>query len=319
MSSQKLLVVFGATGVQGGSVIKAILSDPKASNEFKLRAITRDPSKPKAKALEEKGVECVTGDVNDKESLRKALAGAYAVYAVTDYWAKMDKEEETQQGKNIADVAKEVRVQHMVYSSLFNVTKFTNGKITGVHHFDSKALVEEYIRSIGIPATFFMPAMYMSSLADMIKPNPQSEQHEYVWMTPAAPNSKFALLDTVDDAGKFVKGILLNREKSLGKQVYAAGGYWTPEQVMKEFTEVKPNAGKGAHYAQLPEETFKGFLAMSGMPEPVQNDFCEMLVYFDKYGYYGGAPLEESQKYASEPLTTWKEYIAKAPHFKDIN
>lgn len=100
----KLLVIFGATGKQGGSVIEALLATP--SSPFKLRGITRDPSKPNAKALTDRGVEMVAADVDDKASLVSAMKGAYGVFAVTDYWASMNMAKEIQQGKNIADAAK---------------------------------------------------------------------------------------------------------------------------------------------------------------------------------------------------------------------
>ena len=106
MAGKKILVVFGATGVQGGSVIKSILGDPKTANEFKLRGITRDPSKPNAQALTAKGVECVAADINSRDQIKSALEGAYAVFAVTNYWEKMDAELEIKQGHNIADLAK---------------------------------------------------------------------------------------------------------------------------------------------------------------------------------------------------------------------
>jgi uncharacterized protein YbjT (DUF2867 family) len=97
----KLLVIIGATGNQGGSVIKSILADPNASKQFKLRGVTRDVSKDSAKALTAQGVEMVAADLGDKASLVKAFEGAYGVYAVTDFWATMDKDTEVKQGKNI--------------------------------------------------------------------------------------------------------------------------------------------------------------------------------------------------------------------------
>ena len=106
MAEKKLLVVFGSTGNQGGSVIKSIQGDPKTANEFKIRGITRDTSSSKAKALQAKGVETVAADINSKEQINNALKGAYAVFAVTNYWEKMDAQLELQQGKNIADAAK---------------------------------------------------------------------------------------------------------------------------------------------------------------------------------------------------------------------
>ena len=102
----KLLVIIGATGNQGGSVIKSILADPNASKQFKLRGVTRDVSKDAAKALTEQGVEMVSADLDDKTSLVKAFEGAYGVYAVTDFWATMNKDAEVKQGKNMADAAK---------------------------------------------------------------------------------------------------------------------------------------------------------------------------------------------------------------------
>lgn len=139
---KKVLVVFGATGKQGGSVVKSVLGDPKTAALFSVRAITRDPSKPSAQELTKVGCECVSvsvarhnrvcekltdavtqADVDDKASLRTALDGAYAVYAVTNFWEKKSAAAEVQQGKNIADVAKECGVQHLIWSSLLNITK----------------------------------------------------------------------------------------------------------------------------------------------------------------------------------------------------
>jgi uncharacterized protein YbjT (DUF2867 family) len=103
MFDKKTLVVFGATGIQGGSVIKSILGDPQAAARFSLRAVTRDISKPAAQNLISQGVEVVSGDLNDKTSILSALKCAYAVYLVTDFWATMSKETEITQGKNVAD------------------------------------------------------------------------------------------------------------------------------------------------------------------------------------------------------------------------
>lgn len=103
MAEEKILVVFGATGNQGGSVIKC---------QFKIRGITRDPSKPNAQALTAKGVECVAADINSRDQIKSALQGAYAVFAATNYWDKMDAELEMKQGRNVADVAKFGHFRH---------------------------------------------------------------------------------------------------------------------------------------------------------------------------------------------------------------
>ncbi len=113
MAEKKILVVFGATGNQGGSVIKSILSDPDTASKFKIRGITRDPSKPNAQALTAQGVECVAADINSKDQIKAALHGAYAVFAVTNYWDKMDAELEMNQGRNVADLAKVAHSCHL--------------------------------------------------------------------------------------------------------------------------------------------------------------------------------------------------------------
>ena len=103
--SRPIIAIFGATGKQGGSVIKSILGDSATASKYTLRGITRDVSKPAAKALTEQGVEMVAADLNDQASVQKAVEGAYGVFAVTDYWAKMDGPLEIRQGKAMADAA----------------------------------------------------------------------------------------------------------------------------------------------------------------------------------------------------------------------
>jgi len=111
---------------------------------------------------------------------------------------------------------------------------------------------------------------------------------------PIPTSSPVPLLDTADDTGKFVKGILLNREKSLGMRVYGATDYYTVAEIIKEFQEVFPEAGKSAKAVELPHEVFKGALAMSGMPAEGQEELLQNMRLMNEFGYYGGAKLEES-------------------------
>lgn len=113
--SQPIIVIFGATGNQGGSVINSILSDPTTATKYKLRGVTRDVEKPAAKALTERGVEMVAANLDDSASVAKAVEGAYGVFAVTDYWATMDGAGEIKQGKNMADAAKVSLKPNMLY------------------------------------------------------------------------------------------------------------------------------------------------------------------------------------------------------------
>ncbi|KAF2194364.1 NAD(P)-binding protein [Zopfia rhizophila CBS 207.26] len=161
----KLLVVIGITGTQGGSVADAFLT----AENWRVRGITRDPSKPAAQEWASRGVEIVPADMDNIESLVTAFAGAQAIFAMTDYWypirdqavrAKATErgisadqlcaELEIQRGKNMALAAASPQVQktleRYVWSSLGDVSRLSGGKFTHVWHFDSKAAVERYIR-----------------------------------------------------------------------------------------------------------------------------------------------------------------------------
>ncbi|OQU98237.1 hypothetical protein CLAIMM_04053 [Cladophialophora immunda] len=291
--AKKVLVVFGATGKQGGSVIKSVLGDPTAASMFSIRAITRDPSKPAAQELVKMGCECVSADLDDKESLLHALQGAYAVYAVTNFWEKKSAAAEIQQGKNIADAAKACGVQHLIWSSLMNVTELSGGKLSKVAHFDSKAAVEQYIREQGLPATFFMPGFYMSNIPGQSLNNAQGGAWNLA--LPIPPDAPMPLFDADADTGKFVKGILLHRDRVLGARVYGATGYYTPQQILADFQAVKARDGPGGAARQVPEEAFKKVLAAKGLPAPIQDEMLENLLLMPQFGYYGGADLGESQ------------------------
>ena len=106
MASKNIITVFGATGNQGGSVARTFLSDPKLTDAWAVRGVTRDISKDASKKLVAQGADMVSADLNDKASLVKAMAGAYAVFAVTNFWESLDDKLEIQQGKNLADAAK---------------------------------------------------------------------------------------------------------------------------------------------------------------------------------------------------------------------
>lgn len=285
----KLLTVFGATGVQGGSVIKAMLAHPTLSKEYKLRGITRDPSKPSGQALTSKGVEAVKGDLDDPESLKHALEGSYAVFAVTNYWEKMSKSLEIQQGKNIADTCKTLGVKHLVWSALPNVTKLTDGKLSAVEHFDSKAEIAEYIESTkgDMVATYFMPAYYMTNIKSNIKVAPDGVPTLALpWV---ADETQVAMLDTAADSGKFVAGILASDPSSVnGMYVNAVSDWVTPNQIVDTISKV---VGTEVRFKEISEKVFEGFL-----PPKIGPELAENMVLIRDYSYYGKGAEKEQAK-----------------------
>ena len=302
----KLFTVFGATGAQGGSVVNVIFGHPKLSTHFKIRAITRDPSSSKAQALADKGVEPVKANLDEASSLQDAIKGSYAVFAVTNYWDKASKSVEVAQGKAIADACKAVGVHHLIWSCLPNVTKLSSGKLTRVEHFDGKAEVADYIESIkgdGMVATYFMPGFYMSNLN-------RKEQEgvltlAYPW---DADDTHVPLLDTAEDSGKFVAGMLEADAQSVnGRYVHAVSEWLTPKEIALAYTKATDREVK---FQPVPAEVFQGFL-----PKPVAEELTENMVLVKDYSYYG-IGTEQDQAKHNEVLggmetTTFAEFLQR--------
>lgn len=185
MSPQKLIVVIGATGNQGGSVVNTFLDDP----DWRVRGITRTPSSTSASSLISRGVEVVQADMDEPASLTAAFEGANAIFAVSDFWViyrnptaakdelkpkpgqplnEWAKARETGQLKNVIDAAAKVQtLERFVISSMPNVTKLSGGKYTHVCHFDSKADAAEYAKDtypdLWAKTSEFKPGFFMSN------------------------------------------------------------------------------------------------------------------------------------------------------------
>ncbi|KAL9029219.1 MAG: hypothetical protein Q9196_002515 [Gyalolechia fulgens] len=330
--AKRIITVLGSTGKQGGSVVKSILEDSNASSQFHVRAVTRDPAKEGAKSLASLGAE---GDLNDKDSLHAAIKGAYGVFSVTNFWELFSAEAEEKQGRAVADVCKAEGVKHLVWSSLLNVNKLSHGVLPNVHHFDAKANVEEYIRSLGLPASFFLPGFYMSNLPK--KSLRDMGNGKWALALPMPADSPMPLFDTEADTGKFVKAMFLNEQKVLGKRIYGATAYYTPTEILDQFKELFPQTGKDTVFSQLPGHVFKGILASTGAPEPIQEEMLQNMRLMPEFGYYGGDTLDsslavrnypstcfgfsptETPKILSEKPTTWKEYAKNNEAFAGLN
>lgn len=139
--------------------------------------------------------------MNSKESLSKAIQGSHSVFLVTTPASGVaDSDTEFVHGKNVADVAKEAGVQHLIFSSLLDVTKESGGRLQHVPQFDQKAHVEQYIRSIGVPATFVLPGYFMSNymLFGMLR---KGEDSVYTLNYPISQDTQTPLIDIASDLG----------------------------------------------------------------------------------------------------------------------
>ncbi|RFU34975.1 hypothetical protein B7463_g1351, partial [Scytalidium lignicola] len=308
MSTKKVFVVFGATGTQGGSVINTFLSNNALLEQFTLRGITRDPLKPAAVALADKAVIVVKADMDDKASLREALKDAYAVFAVTNWQEYMDVNREIQHGKNIADICKEANVQHLIWSSLPYVSKISNGKLTKVIHFDSKGFIQEYIQSLGIPSTILYLGVFTTFILSLIQPVAAGSKSLKISI-PIPSTAALPLLSANKDVGKYVASILQNRERFLGKEIYAADRDYSFDEIIKILRD---DGGLDISFEQCSEEDYREGMAAMEFPEFLQEDMIQNGQFITEFGYFRKEKVEAGHEILTEPLQTFQEWVRKS-------
>ncbi|KAM0432024.1 hypothetical protein ACHAQK_009940 [Fusarium lateritium] len=315
MSNKKIIAVIGSTGFQGGSVVDIFLNDAALNKEWVVRAITRDPSKEKSKKLVERGAEVIPGDLNNKESLVKAFAGATAVFGVTNYWESLSIDTEIQQGKNIVDAAKEASVSHFIFSSLLDVKKVTDGKLPHVYHFDGKARIEEYARESGVPSTFFLPGMYLQTISDFFRQN----EGAWVFAMPMPESAPIPIFD-VRDTGIWVKAIVLKKDQLLGKRVLGSTRYTTPLEIVDAFKTAFPEAGEKAGFYKLPHDAFLQAVKESmGVPDWVAEEILENMRLVSEGGYFAFEPLDDSHAaLVGDKPTSLIDFLKGHESFKDL-
>ncbi|XP_074136113.1 nmrA-like family domain-containing protein 1 [Sminthopsis crassicaudata] len=212
MADKKLVVVFGATGAQGGSVARTLLED----GTFKVRVVTRNPKQKAAEHLKNQGAEVVRGDQDDEKSLEPALAGAYAAFIVTNYWENLNQEQEIKQGKLLADLSKRLGLNYVIYSGLENVKKLTGGQLV-VRHFDGKGEVEEYFRSLGVPMISVRLPCYFENLLTYFLPQKAPDGKGYLLNLPMGDVPMDGM--AVADLGPVVLSLLKSPEEYMGLNI----------------------------------------------------------------------------------------------------
>ncbi|KAI1260051.1 hypothetical protein F5Y18DRAFT_407280 [Xylariaceae sp. FL1019] len=308
----KLLVVFGATGRQGESVINHVLNDPELSQQYRLRAITRDVNSEKSEQLKKQNAEVVQGDMNDRASLVAALTGAHTVFAMTTpVFSANPVEDEYNIGKNIADVAVETGAQYLIWSTLPYVSELSNGKYTRVAPFDAKAKVERYIRGLSIKSAFFAGGYFMENFASQpfLGPKPAGDG-TWVLARHVSGQTKLPYVDATGDTGKFVGAILAEPDKYEGKTFCAAAALYTLEEIAAILSKT---TGQTVVYKQVSVEEFAAGLAL---PPDWTAIFVDGFSYKEEAGYFGPGTEKEVAWAAANArgrLTTLEEYFEAHP------
>jgi uncharacterized protein YbjT (DUF2867 family) len=309
----KILVVFGATGQQGGSVINNVLNDPELSQKYKIRAITRDVNSEKAEKLKEK-VEVVQGDVLNRVSLEAALAGAHTVFAMTiPYFGPDGLEVEYNSAKAIADVAVEKGAEYIIFSTLPPAKEISGGKYTKITPFDAKAKAEQYIRGLPIKSAFYSGGSFMENFHSHTFLAPR-DAPDGTWIIArhASPKTQYPLTDAIGDTGKFVGAILAEPDKYEGKTFCAATALYSFEEVAAIISKA---TGKTVIYKQIPLEDFKTSLSLK-VPSKFADGIIEGFSYMEEFSYFRPDSknlVAWAAENARGRLTTFEEYLEAHP------
>jgi uncharacterized protein YbjT (DUF2867 family) len=284
-NSNRIILVTGATGNQGGAVVRHLLQ----RGNVRVRAFVRDENKPQAQALKQSGAELVSGDLNDRASLDRALQGVYGVFSVQGLNDGLDAE--IKQGKSIADAAKAAGVEHFVYSSVGSAERQT-----GVPHFDSKFQVEEYIRSqsvgsaesLGLTYTILRPVFFLYNYEAMRQMLEQGTLAQ-----PLSPDTKLQQLSEADYA-EMVCEVFARPADFANREIEVASVEMTMPEVAAAFSNV---LGKPVTYQQIPFEAFE---------EQAGQEMTIMYRWFENTGY--NADLAQLQRIFPAP-TSLESYL----------
>ncbi|HEY6900993.1 MAG TPA: NmrA/HSCARG family protein [Puia sp.] len=240
------ILVFGATGAQGSSVAYRLLNN----RCFTVRCITRNPNSDKALALAAAGAQIVEGDLDDKASLLSAMEGCYGVFGVTNFWEHFEKE--FQQGKNLIDAARESGITHFIYSSLPSYSELSSGQLP-VPHCDIKAALENYTRSLKLPATFIHVPFYYENFFTFFPPQKGSDGNFYFGFPQG--NTPLAMA-TPEDLGPIVALIFSCPALYIGRTVGVVG----EDRTCKEYAAIMSRVlGVTVRYRHIQRDIFAGF------------------------------------------------------------
>ena len=284
MPNKKIIAVVGATGAQGGGLVRAILADPNGA--FTVRAITHTLHSDKSRALHQLGAEVVAADLDDPASLKNAFHGAYGAYCVTFYWAHNSPEKETAHARAMAEAAKHAGLQHVIWSTLEDTRKWIPlsdprmptlmGKYK-VPHFDAKGESDHFFRDLQVPTTFLLPSFYWDNLIHFGMGPKKAEDGSLVFSLPMGDKKLPGIAS--EDIGKCALGILKKGPECIGKTIGIAGEHPTGVQMAAALTRA---LGREVRYQDIPLDAYRalGFPGAEDLGNMFQfyqdceTDFC---------------------------------------------
>jgi uncharacterized protein YbjT (DUF2867 family) len=264
-NDRKLIAVIGATGKQGGAVIRAL----QASRQFKVRALTRDPGKHR-----ELAEEVVKADLDRPETLKAAFEGAHGVFLVTNFWE--EGADELKQATAAVRAAKDAGVNHFIWSTLPDVEAISGGKFH-VPHFTGKAKVDRIVKEAGFPHhTFVIAPFFYQNLVGALAPQKQ-EDGTMGWALPIDPAVHAIHMGDITQLGDIVAGAFAHPDEA------GNGEYLPLVGELMSFNEIVGTLNRQGHkfsFKQVPTEVFATFF-------PGAAELAEMFSYFQAHTYLG--------------------------------
>jgi uncharacterized protein YbjT (DUF2867 family) len=261
MGAKKIITVFGATGAQGGGLVRSILED--RDGPFAVRAVTRDPRSKAAQALAAAGAEVVAADLGEAAAVAQAMDGAYGAYCVTFFWAHFSPERELAEARVMAEAARAAGLEHVIWSTLEDTRRWMAiddprmptlmGRYK-VPHFDAKGEADEYFRDCGVPTTFLLTSFYWDNLINFGSgPKPGADGVlEFV-----LPMGKAKLPGiAAEDIGRCAHGIFRRGAEFAGRTVGIAGEHLTGAEMAAALTRA---LGREVRHLDVSPEAYRGF------------------------------------------------------------
>lgn len=260
-TATKIIAVTGATGAQGGGLIRAILAHPDGG--FSARAITRNPDSDQAKALTALGVEVVKADLDDEASLAQAFAGAYGAFCITNFWEHFSPDKEIEQAGNLARAAKTAGVAHVIWSTLEDVRDWvplsddrmpTIMDRYKVPHFDAKGEANHLFSDAGVPTTFLNTSFYWDNLI-YFGMGPKPGEDGTLAITFPLGDAKLAGI-AGGDIGGCAYGVFAVGSEFIGKTVGIAGGHLSGAEMAASLSKA---LGKEVRYNAVSADAYRSF------------------------------------------------------------
>lgn len=261
MTERKIIAVVGATGAQGGGLVRAILNDPAGG--FGVRAITRNINSEPAQALAKLGAEVVSADIDDEASLVAALKGAHGAYFVTFFWAHLSPAKEKAEARQMASAAKTVGLQHVIWSTLEDTRQWiplSDNRMPTlmgeykVPHFDAKGESNKFFTEMGVPTTFLYASFYWDNLIHFGMGPKRGPDGKLAFTLPMG-DKKLAGI-AAEDIGKCAYGIFKKGSEYIGKSVGIAGEHLTGAQMAASLSAA---LGQPVQYNAVTPEMYRGF------------------------------------------------------------